>query len=55
MSDNFNIFQDGLFQGCSQMKGQKDHLKSVTHPTMMILGTVIPYSKKIHEYVSKNI
>ena len=36
--------QDGLFQGCSRMGGQKDppSLKSVTHPTMMKLGTVIP-------------
>ena len=56
MSDNFNLFKDGLFQGCSQMEGQKDHLlKSVTHPIMMKLGTVKPYSRKIHEYVSENI
>ena len=45
-----NPIQDGLFWGCSRIGGgQKGppSLKSVTHPTMMKLGTVIPYQKKI--------
>ena len=41
----------GFFRGCSRMGGgQKGPpLKSVTHPTMMKLGTVIPYLKKIQK------
>ena len=44
-----NPIQDGLFWGCSRMGGgQKGphSLKSVTHPLMMKLDTVIPYLKK---------
>ena len=45
-----NLIQDGLFRGCSWMEGgQKGHpsLKCHTYPTMMKLGTVIPYLNKI--------
>ena len=37
---------------CSWMRGgskKAPSLKSVTHPTMMKLGTVIPYLKKIQK------
>ena len=47
----FNPIQDGLFRGCSRMggkEGQKGPLPRICHtyPTMMKLGTVIPYLKK---------
>ena len=50
----FNSIQDGLFRGCSRMgwgRGQKGPLPKICHtyPTMMELGTVIPYSKKIQK------
>ena len=44
-----NPIQDGPFWGCSRMGGAKKgppSLKSVTHPLMVKLGTVIPYLKK---------
>ena len=47
-----NLIQDGLFRGCSWMEGgQKGHpsLKCHTYPTMMKLGTVIPYLNKIQK------
>ena len=51
---SFNPIQHGLFLGCSQTGGRrggkKAHfLKSATHPTMIKLGTVIPYLKKIQK------
>ena len=51
---SFNPIQDGLFWGCSQIGerggGKKaPALKSVTHPTMMKLGTVIPYLEEIQK------
>ena len=50
---SFNTIQDGLFWGCSQIGeggGKKaPALKSVIHPTMMKLGTVIPYLEKIQK------
>ena len=50
----FNPIQDGLFQGCSQMRWggafwpllPKFHH---TYPAMMKLGTVIPYLRKIQK------
>ena len=51
----FNSIQDEPFRGCSRMGGLKSHppppfLFKICHtyPTMMKLGTVIPYLKKIH-------
>ena len=47
-----NPIQDGLFSGLlTDGRGAKrtPPLKSVTHPTMMKLGTVIPYPKKIQK------
>ena len=43
--------QDRLFRGCSQIGGQKGPLPKFCHiyPTMMKLGTVIPYLKKIQK------
>ena len=52
---NLNPIQDVLFQGCSQMRGRGGGKKVTlpeiyhTHPTMMKLGTVIPYQKKIQK------
>ena len=47
----FNTIQDGRFWGCSWMggRGGKGPLPKICHtyPTMMKLGTVIPYLKKI--------
>ena len=46
----FNPIQDGHFRGCSRMWGAKRFpLPKICHryPTMMKLGTVIPYLKKI--------
>ena len=46
-----------LFRGCSQMGGQRGPLPQIfhTYPTMMKLGTVIPYLKKIQKiYKSRN-
>ena len=48
----FNPIQDGLFRGCSRMGGgQKGPLPKICHtyPTMMKLGTIIPYPKKIQK------
>ena len=44
-----NPIQDGLFRGCSRMRGQKGPLPKICHtyPTVMKLGTVIPYPNKI--------
>ena len=49
-----NPIQDGLFRGCSRMRGQKGPLPKICHtyPTMMKLGTVIPYPKKIQKYMN---
>ena len=44
-----NPIQNGPFRGCSRMmRGQKGPLPKIfyTYPTMMKLGTVIPYLKK---------
>ena len=50
---NFNHIQDGLFRGCSRIGGggQKGPLPKIfhTYPTMMKLGTVIPYPKNIQK------
>ena len=43
-----NPIQDGHFRGCSRW-GEGVGQKSVTYPTMMKLGTVIPYLKKIQK------
>ena len=49
-----NLIQDGLFRGCSGMRGGGRVAKMPlfpkichTYPTMMELGTVLPYLKKI--------
>ena len=48
-----NPVEDGLFWGCSRIggegRGKKASLPKICHtyPTMMKLGTVIPYPKKI--------
>ena len=47
---NFNPIQDGLFKGCSRMKGAFfEPLPKIrqTYPIMLKLGTVIPYQRKI--------
>ena len=49
---HFNPIQDGHFQGCSWMEHGGDKISPLpkichTYPTMMKLGTVIPYLKKI--------
>ena len=46
-----NPIQDGHFRGCSRW-GEGVGQKSVTYPTMMKLGTVIPYLKKISKYMN---
>ena len=48
MKKYFNSIQDGPFQGCSGMGGGDSLLPKFcqTYPTMMKLGTVIPYLKK---------
>ena len=46
----FNPIQDGHFRDCSQMVGgQKAPVSKICHtyPTMMKLGKIIPYLKKI--------
>ena len=48
----FNPIQDGHFRGCSRTAGaKKAPLPKICHtyPTMMKLGTVIPYLKKIQK------
>ena len=39
----------GFWRGCSQMAGAKSPLPKICHtyPTMMKLGTVIPYLRRI--------
>ena len=49
---DFNPVQDGPFRGCSRMGGNKKaplHKICQTYPTMMKLGTDIPYLKKIQK------
>ena len=50
---NINPIQDGHFWGCSRMGGEaKRHpFPKICHtyPTIMKLGTVIPYLKKIQK------
>ena len=51
-NENLNPIQDGLFRGCSRMGGQKGPLLPKicnTYPTMMKLGTLMPYPKKIQK------
>ena len=50
-SIDINRIHDGLFRGCSRMGGTKAPLPKICHtyPTMMKLGTVIPYLKKIQK------
>ena len=47
-----NPFQDGRFQGCSRMRGglfaPSPKIRH-TYPTMMKLGTAIPYLMKIQK------
>ena len=51
----FNPIQDGLFRGCSRMGGRGGAFwpplpkTRNTYPTMMKLGTVILYLKKIQK------
>ena len=47
----FNPIQDGYFRGCSRMGGPFSPLPKICHtyPTMMKLGTVIPYLKKVQK------
>ena len=58
--NSFNPIQDGLFRGCSRMEGGAFlalPLPKIRHTylTMMKLGTVIPYLKKIQKmYESRN-
>ena len=50
----FNSIQDGHFRGCSLMVGvKKAPIAKICHtyPTMMKLGKVIPYLKKIKKYM----
>ena len=44
----------GLFGGCSRMVGSKKTLPKICHtyPTMMKVGTIIPYQKKIQKYMN---
>ena len=56
----FNPIQDGLFCGCSRMgaEARKPTLPKICHTysTMIKLGTVIPYLKKIPKiYESRDI
>ena len=46
-----NSIQDGHFWGCSRMGNKKTLLPKICHTyyTMMKLGTVIPYLKKIQK------
>ena len=44
-SININAIQDGLFQGCSQLPRSLPQVCR-TYPTMMKLGTDIPYLMK---------
>ena len=50
---NINPIQNGHFRGSSRMEGgsKNGSLSKIcrTYPTMMRLGTVIPYPKRIHE------
>ena len=45
---SINPIQDGHFQGCSRMEAPLPKICH-TYPTMMELGTVIPYLKKIQK------
>ena len=48
----FNPIQDGHFRGCSRMGGIKRPTLSKichTYPTMIKLGTVIPYPKRFQK------
>ena len=49
--DVFNPIQHGPFRGCSRMGAKKTSLPRICHtyPTMMKLGTVTPYLKKIQK------
>ena len=47
----FNPIQDGLFRGCSRMRPPLLKICH-TYPTMMKLGTVIPYPKKSKKYMN---
>ena len=50
-----NPIQDGHFWGCSRVEGTLPKICH-TYPTMMKLGTVIPYLKKIKKiYKSRDI
>ena len=52
--EQFNPIQDGPFQGCSRIGGKKAPLPKIcqAYPTIMKLGTVIPYLKKIQKYMN---
>ena len=53
LNSALNPIQDGHFWGCSRMgwRGKKAPLPKICHtyPTIMKLGTVIPYSEKIQK------
>ena len=51
--DDLNLIQDGFFRGCSRMGGGGKKIPPPpppktchTYPTMIKLGTVIPYLKR---------
>ena len=51
---NLNPIQDGLFRGCSPMGRRGGFLAPLpkiphTYPTMMKLGTIVPYLRKIQK------
>ena len=52
-SSYLTVFRMGYFQGCSQIgrRGRETNLTKIcyTYPTMMKLGTVKPYIKKIQK------
>ena len=53
MTHYFNPIQHGIFGGCSQMgrRANRPHIPKVCHtfPTMIKLGTLTPYPKKIQK------
>ena len=48
---SLNPIQDGPFRGCSRMGSKRPPNRKICHtyPTMMKLGTVIPYLKRIQK------
>ena len=55
--ENLNPIQDGPFWGCSQMGdggAKRRFLPKIcqTYPTIMKLGTIVPYLKKIQKHIN---